>query len=165
MKGIIAVLPLFVRGKGICCQIYYEEEVVDDERSCENFLKNLCDQNNISKKIMRKNVSKLIKSKRNLPWLINQNHVFFPVSINKSPFKEMRRAFINCNYVKDIVGSEIILITGESISTIQTESSLNDNLIIANYLLYKIKYERLKEFLISDGISLRTALLKNSPLC
>lgn len=152
MKGIIAVLPLFIKGKGICSQIYYEEEIVNDERSCENFLKNLCDRNNISKRMMRKNVSELIKSKRNLPWIIDQNHVFFPVSFNKSEFKEMRRAFINCRYVKEIRGNDIILITDEIISTIQNQKSLNENLILANYLMYRLKYENLKSFIMGEKI-------------
>jgi len=152
MKGIIAVLPLFIRGKGICSQIYYEEAIVNDDRSCENFLKNLCDRNNISKRMMRKNVSELIKSKRNLPWIINQNHVFFPVAFKKSQFREMRRAYINCNYVKEIKGNDIILLTEETISTIQKEESLNENLVLANYLMYRLRYENLRSFIMEGKI-------------
>lgn len=162
MKGIIAILPIFIKGRGICSQIYYENEIVTDDRSCDNFLKNLCDAKNISKRMMRRSVTELIKTKRNLPWLIDQNHVFFPVAFKKSEFKELRRAFINCNYVKEIEGSEVVLITGEKISTLHQEQTLNDNLVLANYIMYRIKYENLKNFIIGDGIGFKVSALQNT---
>lgn len=162
MTGIIAILPVFVKGRGICSQIYYEDETITDDRSCENFLKNLCDSKNISTKMMRKNVKVLIKSKRNLPRLIDQNNVFFPVAYKKSEFKELRRAFVNCNYVKEIQGNDVVLITGEKISTLNTEDTLNDNLLNANYLMYRLKYENLKSFIIGDDIGLKANVLQNT---
>ncbi len=162
MKNIIAILPVFIKGRGICSQIYYENQIVTDNRSCENFLKNLCDAKNISKRIMKRNVKELIKTKRNLPWLIDQNHVFFPVAYKKSEFKEERRAFINCNYVTDIEENDVILITEERISTIQQEESLKENLISANYLMYRLKYENLKSFIIGDGIGFKANILQKT---
>lgn len=164
MKGIIALIPIFIKARGIGCRIFYEDRIVDDIRSCENFLKNLCDENNISKRLMKKSVSKFLKVKRNLPWLIDQNHVFFPISFQKSQFKEMRRAYVNANYVKDISNSSISLKTGETISTLQKDSSLIENYLMANLLLYKLRYERLKEFIITDGISIKNAIVKNDDL-
>lgn len=162
MRGIIAVVPIFIKGRGICTQIFYEDKTVIDDRSCEHFLKNMCDDKNISKRIMKKNVKELIQIRRNIPWVIDHNTVFFAVTTKKSDFKELRRAFINCNYVQKIDGHEVVLITGERITTLQNEESLRISLTAANYLIYRMKYETLKSFIIGDGIGLKAKTLEAS---
>ncbi|MDD7306766.1 MAG: competence protein ComK [Peptoniphilaceae bacterium] len=161
MKTIIAVLPIFIKGKGICSQIYYEDKIVTDRRSCENVLKNLCDANNISKKTMKRTVKSIIKIKRNMPWVIDQNHVFFPVTINVSEFPELRRGFINCNFVKEIEDNDVVLVTDERIRTLVSQEALNTNLVLANYLMYRLKYQNLKNFIIGDGIGLKAKILQD----
>jgi hypothetical protein len=136
MSYIIAILPIQVKGKGLCSQIFYTDGTRIDQRSCSNFLKNMCDEKNISARMMRKNIKEFCGIKRNLPRAIDSLNVFFSFKFKESIHKEERRAYVNCRFVKKIQGSDIILETGETLSSLQKEDSLTTSLAHARSLMY-----------------------------
>lgn len=136
MKDVIAILPIEIKGKGICSQIYYVDEVVNDQRTCTNFLKNMCDQRNISHKLMRKSIKEICNIKRNIPRGIDSLNIFFGFKFRESSIDDQRRGYVNCRFVKDISSNNIILTTDETITTLLSEESLKTNRKNAKYLMY-----------------------------
>lgn len=146
-KKVIAVLPSFIEGYGIGSQVYYEDEVAIDSRTTNNFLKNMCDERNISVKLMKRQVSTILQIRRNIPRFIDSSHVFFSFTYAESPYREARRGFVNVKYVSHIEGSSIILYTGEHLDSLNTQDALVRNLHCAKLLLYMQLYENSQDAL------------------
>ncbi len=149
---IIAIMPELVKGYGISSIMYTEEKIIKDKRSPELILKNLYEKKGKSKKIVDKHIKKKSQIKRNLPYVIDQNHVFFPCKIRNTQIKDNNRAFVNVRYVKEIANNSIILITEEQIATINTEKTLIQNKNLACLMLYEQMIEYLEGAVVSSKV-------------
>ena len=133
--NIIAILPEQIKGKGIYSRIYREDKSVLDQRHPALFLKNLYDEKGKSKRQVDKKIKENYQIYRNIPYVIDSNHVFFAFKIRNSTIDENNRAFINVKYIQKIKDTSIILDTGEEIETLNKEKSLISNRNLAKSLL------------------------------
>ena len=131
----IAILPEQIKGKGICARLYTRTDSVLDDRSPTLFLKNMYDQRGRHKKKIDKLIRERFQIKRNIPYVIDSRMVFFAFKYRKSSYDKQTRGFVNVKYVERIVGSNILLKTGEIIETLSSEKSLIYNRILAQALL------------------------------
>jgi hypothetical protein len=134
---IIAVLPEEVKGTGICARIYSQTEVKLSPKTPSLYLDTMYKDKGKNKKLVNKQISRELQISKNLPYVIDTSHVFFAFKYRKAIYDKQSRGFVNVKYVKKIVGSEIILITGESVATLATRQTLITNLNNAKLMLYK----------------------------
>lgn len=134
-EQIIAILPEQVKGKGIYSRIYREDKSVLDPRNPALFLKNLYEDRGKNKKQMDKKIKKSYQVYRNIPYVIDSNHVFFAFKLRDTDINENNRAFINVKFIKEIKDAAIVLDTGEEIQTLTTSKALIQNRILARALL------------------------------
>lgn len=134
---IIAVLPEEVKGTGICARIYSQTEVKLSLKTPSLYLDTMYKDKGKNKKLVNKQISRELQISKNLPYVIDTSHVFFAFKYRKAIYDKQSRGFVNVKYVKKIVGSEIILITGESVATLATRQTLITNLNNAKLMLYK----------------------------
>lgn len=137
MESIVAILPVEIKGFGIGCEIYYTSKIVRDKRSCELFLRHLCQKNAISIKLMHKKMKDILKISRNLPYFVDPVNVFFPFKINETEFDQLRRAFVNAYYVEEIKDSIIYLKNGSPLATLNKDRALRGNFNHAKELMYR----------------------------
>lgn len=71
--------------------------------------------------------------------------MFFPFKFRKSDYDKETRAFVNVRYVDRIEDSEILLITGEKLSSLATEKALIASKNLAQALMYEEMIKMLKE--------------------
>lgn len=136
MDKIIAILPIEIKGFGVGSQIYYENRIIEDKRTCLLFLKHMCDERSISTKLMKKRMKNILKVSRNLPYCIDSFNVFFPFKINQSDNDDFRRAFVNCYYVSDIKDSTIYLKNGLNLASLNRDKALKSNFNNASKIMY-----------------------------
>lgn len=136
MDNIIAVLPVEIKGFGIGCEVYYTSRIEVDKRSCELFLKHLCDKRAISVKLMHKKMKDILKLSRNLPYFVDAFNVFFPFKINETKYDSLRRGFVNAFYVEDIKDSRIFLKNGSTLSSLNKDRALKKNFNHASKIMY-----------------------------
>ena len=137
MYHIIAVLPEEVKGFGLCARIYTETRTYIDEKTPTHFLNTLYKEKGRSKKIMDQKFKSITQMSRNIPYTIDQNHVFFGFKYRKAIYDKEGRGFVNVTWVDHIEGSQIILRSGESISTLNQAPSLIQNRNNALLMLYR----------------------------
>ena len=135
--NIIAVLPEEVKGKGICARIYTETKTYIDSKTPELFLDHQLKEAGRSKKEMDKIFRQITQIQKNTPYIIGRLAVFFPHKHRKSPYDKHGRGFVNVRYVSHIEGSQIVLITGETIDTLSKFDSLNPNKNAALMMMYR----------------------------
>ncbi len=131
MEDIIAIMPEAIPGYGIGSIIYTTEKAKTDKRSPTLILKNIYDELGKKKKLIDRQIKKTTGVRRNFPYVIDHNNVLFPVKYRKSSYDKDTRAFVNVKYVEDIVGSDLILTTGNKILTLNDYKALRTNRLIA----------------------------------
>ncbi|WP_296127873.1 hypothetical protein [uncultured Anaerococcus sp.] len=142
---IIAILPEYVKGKGIYSRVYSENGPYLDRRGPSLFLKNLYYDHHKDKQKIDKHIKTNYQIHRNLPYVIDSNSVFFPFKFRKSDYDKETRAFVNVKYVDRIEDSEILLITGERLSSLATEKALIASKNLAQALMYEEMIKMLNE--------------------
>lgn len=135
-REILAILPEPMERVGIVSRIYYTDTTETDKRTPTHFLKNSYDRKGKSKKLVDKKIKLKTQIKRNYPYVIDKDHVFFAFKIRESKYDDQQRGFVNVKYVDKIQGSTIILTTGEEISSLNTEKTLLSNRKNAQLLYY-----------------------------
>lgn len=135
-REILAILPEPMVRVGIVSRIYYTDNIEIDKRTPTHFLKNSYDRKGKSKKLVDKKIKAKTQIKRNYPYVIDKDHVFFAFKIRESKYDDQQRGFVNVKYVDKIQGSTIILTTGEEISSLNTEKTLLSNRKNAQLLYY-----------------------------
>lgn len=155
---IIAILPEPVKGIGICSRVFRQDRVYLDRKAPTHFLKVLYDSKGKTKKKVDNNIKRDYQVLRNLPYVIDASQVFFAFNARKSTYDRETRGFVNVGFVDRIEGSQIILTSGETISTLNREDSLISNRILAKALMYEqiVKLRR-DEF---HSIKFLTAMLR-----
>ena len=147
MQHIIAVLPEEVKGTGICARIYTESSTYIDQKTPTHFLNTLYKQKGKSKKLMDQQFKAITQISRNIPYTIDQNHVFFGFKYRVARYDKDQRGFVNVACVDYIKGSSIILKSGEAIATLNKSESLIPNINYALVMLYRqlaqVNYENL----------------------
>ena len=147
MHHIIAVLPEEVKGTGICARVYTETSTYIDKKTPTHFLNTLYKQKGKSKKLMDQQYKTITQITRNIPYTIDQNHVFFGFKYRVAVYDKDQRGFVNVTYVDHIKDSNIILTSGEAIATLNKSESLIQNRNYALIMLYRelaqINYENL----------------------
>lgn len=134
-QNIIAILPEQIKGRGIYSRIYREDKSILDQRHPALLLKNLYDIKGKSKRQVDKKIKENYQIYRNLPYVIDSNHVFFAFKIRNTDIEENNRAFVNVKYIQKIKETKIVLDTGEEIETLNKEKSLILNRNLAKALL------------------------------
>ena len=157
---IIAILPEYVKGKGIYSRVYSEDGAYLDQRGPALFLKNLYYDHGKDKQRIDKHIKVNYQIHRNLPYVIDSNGVFFPFKYRKSDYDKETRAFVNVKYVERIENSEIVLITGERISTLASEKALISSKNLAQSLMFEEMVRILREQ--NSSIRFLTATIKNT---
>lgn len=141
MTDIIAVLPEEVKGTGICARIYKEDTAYIDTRTPTLYLDNLYKDNGRRKREMDKKIRSILQINKNLPYMINASHVLFGFKYRKPTYDNQGRGFINVKYVKMIEDNQIVLVTGEKLSTLNKKDSLIQNMNYSRLLLTLEMYE------------------------
>lgn len=137
MHHIIAVLPEEVKKIGICARIYTEASTYIDQKTPTHFLNTLYRQKGKSKKLMDQQYKLMTQITRNIPYIIDQNHVFFGFKYRVARYDKDQRGFVNVAHVDYIKDSNIILSSGEAIVTLNRSESLIQNRNNALLMLYK----------------------------
>lgn len=135
--NIIAILPEEVRGRGICSMIYEEDGAYIDDKSPSHFLKTLYDKKGKQKKLVDKQIKRIYQVHRNIPYVIDANHVFFAFTVRRSKYDKETRGFVNVKYVARVEDYKIILTSGEEIAALNKKESLISNRHIAQMLIYE----------------------------
>ena len=155
---IIAILPEKVKGKGIYSRIYREDKSILDSRTPALYLKNLYEAKGKNKRQMDKKIKETYQIYRNIPYVIDSNHVFFAFKIRSTDIMENNRAFINVKFIKEIKDNSIVLDTEEEIQTLTSNKALIQNRNLAKALLFE---EILAKTLESEKtVKYMTAFLK-----
>ncbi|MDO5048174.1 MAG: hypothetical protein Q4D88_06510 [Anaerococcus sp.] len=136
-EDIIAILPEYIEKFGIGSRIYKERSSLLDKRSPRHVLKNLYDKKGKDKKLVDKRIEEKLQLKRNFPYIIDENHVFFSIKVRDSLYDRQTRAFVNVKYVRKVEDSRIILMTGEVIESLNQEKSIKANRNIAMIFYYE----------------------------
>lgn len=127
MALIIAILPEEVKGVGICSRVYTQNDSYIDYNTPTLMLEKLYKQKGKSKKEMDKKFTKLTQIKRNIPYTIDSNQVFFAFKFRQTSYDKQSRGFVNVTFVREIKDNYIILKTGEMIATLNKQETLIQN--------------------------------------
>lgn len=132
---IIAILPEEVKKNGIYARVFTNLGTILDQRTPTLYLDHMYKKEGKSKKQIDSKTRKILQISKNLPYVIDANHVFFPFKYRTTTYDKQTRGFANVKYVANIRDNEIILTTGESISTLSKFDALNTNKNYARLML------------------------------
>lgn len=150
-ENIIAILPEEVKGVGVCARVYTETGAYIDQRTPTLLLDNMYKHNNRNKKEMDKNIRSILQVSKNLPYVIDQNNVYFAFKCRQAIYDKQGRGFVNVRYVREIKNSQIVLTSGETIDTLNKAEALITNRNQALVFLYK----EISENLLKENTSIR----------
>ncbi|MDO4595234.1 MAG: hypothetical protein Q4B52_07625 [Tissierellia bacterium] len=142
MRNIVAILPYKIPKIGLGSCIYYTEGYEIVEKIPTNILKNQCDLNNVNRRSWIKKLREEFDIKRNYPWIIRHDMVFFGFKFRESAIDD-QRAFVNTLFVERIDESEIILTTNEKISTLNTRKTMLNKYIEAEFFRMRLALDYL----------------------
>lgn len=122
-KHIMAILPIYIEGKGNCTYIYTKEGIVEVGLTIKTFIKNLCEYYCLDLKSCNKTYGSLLSSKYRPPIPLNSEDIFIQFK-TRTPIGKHDGAYgyFNINSIKRIKfkgkGTIIYLLDDEEIEVL-----------------------------------------------
>ena len=136
-KTQIAILPEEIKNFGIGARLYTTTTTQLIEQTPTLYLNQLYKLHGKNKKEMDAIIKNTLQLSKNMPYIIDANHVFFGFKYRTSTYDKDTRGFVNVTFVDHIEDTTIHLTTGETIETLNTFDTLNTNKNNAKTMLYR----------------------------